>query len=495
MRDGQSPEAAAVDGPMTVPLRGTPVRFRWWLFGCLVVLGAGFAVLHAFAPGPDLADIVREPGALLLLALILLADFYPTLPWMRDANPFDEFIFSTPLAIAALMVYGPHAAMVFVIAGLAMTLALRMRWWRVVLNTALWGVQGLAAAGVLAVIWHLLSWTDGVPGWALLPITVVLTVVIEGLNVVLVMTSQVLAGATTPREYLTDWRRQVTIGTLDLTAPIPAVLAATQPVLLPLLAVAMIAALAGLRAVVSRTAQAGTDPLTGVPNRAYLLQQLRTRLSAHDIDRHPVMVLLVDLDRFKQINDELGHLVGDRVLVEVARRLADAIRSTDIVARFGGDEFAVLLAGGSGAPRPEDVAARIRAVVSHPVDVPGGTVRVGITVGWSQADRRDTDPMVLLQRADARLYAAKAARPARTGPRDPAGPAAVGSAGPPRTRWTAEPGASAGSGASVGQAVDDAAGGRPAGPGAGTGWDPVWTGTPAGILAAHDGDARTSPAR
>jgi len=174
MRDGQSPEAAAVDGPMTVPLRGTPVRFRWWLFGCLVVLGAGFAVLHAFAPGPDLADIVREPGALLLLALILLADFYPTLPWMRDANPFDEFIFSTPLAIAALMVYGPHAAMVFVIAGLAMTLALRMRWWRVVLNTALWGVQGLAAAGVLAVIWHLLSWTDGVPGWALLPITVVM---------------------------------------------------------------------------------------------------------------------------------------------------------------------------------------------------------------------------------------------------------------------------------------------------------------------------------
>ncbi|WP_395727628.1 diguanylate cyclase domain-containing protein [Nakamurella sp.] len=474
---------------MTVPLRRTPVRFRCWLAGCVLALGAGFGALHAFAPGPDLAAIIREPGALLLLALILLADFYPTLPWMRDTNPFGEFIFSTPLAIAALMVYGPHSAIVFVIAGLAMTLALRMRWWRVVLNTALWGIQGLAAAGVLAVIWHWFSWTDQVPGWAILPITVVLTVVIEGLNVLLVLTSQVLARATTPRAYLTDWRRQVTIGTLDLTAPIPAVLAATQPVLLPLLAIAMIAALAGLRAVTSRTTQAGTDPLTGVPNRAYLLGQLTARLSAHDIERHPVMVLLVDLDRFKQVNDELGHLVGDRVLVEVARRLADAIRSTDVIARFGGDEFAVLLAGGSGQPQPEEVAARIRAAVARPVEIPGRSVRVGITVGWSQADRRDTDPMALLQRADARLYAAKAARPARTGAPEPAAATGCPDGFDGTESDTCPGGPAAGTGA-------DAPEERMARSAAtGTGWDPVWTGAQAGILPAHDGGAQAAPAR
>lgn len=481
----------AGDGPMTVPLRRTPVRFRWWLAGCLLALAVGLGVLHAFAPGPDLAAIVREPGALLLLALVLLADFYPTLPWMRDSNPFDEFILSTPLAIAALMVYGPHAAMVFVVAGLAMTLALRMRWWRVLLNTALWGMQGVAAAGVLALLWHWFSWTDQVPPWAMLPITVVLTVVIEGLNVVLVMSSQVLAGATTPRAYLTDWRRQVTIGTLDLTAPIPAVLAATQPVLLPLLAVAMIAALVGLRAVISRTAQAGRDPLTGVPNRAHLLGQLRSRLSAPDIERHPVLVLLVDLDRFKQINDELGHLVGDRVLAEVARRLADAVRSTDVVARFGGDEFAVLLTGGSAQPRPEEVATRIRAAVAGPIEVPGRSVRVGITVGWSQADRPDTDPMTLLQRADARLYAAKAARPARTRPGGAvAGPALVA---PAPSRPTAESGAE--SGTAPGGAVDDTADQRSGGPAAGPGWEPVWTGTPRGIFSAHDGNAQAASAR
>lgn len=489
MSPDETDPTTPVAGPMTVPLRRTPVRFRWWWAGCLAALVAGFGALHAFAPGPDLGTVAREPGALLLLALILLADFYPTLPWMREANPFDEFIFSTPLAIAALMVFGPHSAIVFVVAGLAMTLALRMRWWRVVLNTALWGLQGLAAAGVLAVLWQWFSWTDQVPGWAMLPVTVVLTAVIEGLNVVLVMTSQVLAGATTPRAYLGDWRRQVTIGTLDLTAPIPAVLAAAQPVLLPLLAIAMIAALAGLRAVISRTAQAGTDPLTGVPNRAYLLGQLRARLAAHDIDRHPVMVLLVDLDRFKQVNDELGHLVGDRVLVQVARRLADAIRSTDVVARFGGDEFAVLLAGGSGQPRPEEVAARIRAAVARPVQIPGRSVQVGITVGWSQADRRDTDPMALLQAADARLYAAKAARPARSAPPDPVVSFDAGRwAGSGAARSTVGSGVSGGGGA-------DAPDGRNTGSAAGPGWDPVWTGAPTGILPAHDGDAQATSGR
>jgi diguanylate cyclase (GGDEF)-like protein len=293
----------------------------------------------------------------------------------------------------------------------------------------------------------------------------------------------------------------VTIGALDLTAPIPAVLAASQPVLLPLLALAMIAALAGLRAVTSRTAQAGTDPLTGVPNRAYLLDRLRARLSAHDIDRHPVLVLLVDLDRFKQINDQLGHLVGDRVLVEVAHRLADALRSTDVVARFGGDEFAVLLSGGSGQPQPQEVAARIRASVGRPIDVGGRWVRVGITVGWSQADRHDTDPMVLLQRADARLYAAKAARPARRGAADPAS-AAADPAADPATDPAAGPDAAVAAGPDTSPETGPESGpesgpdlGRPASPVAELRWEPLWTGTPAGILPAHDGDARSAPAR
>lgn len=460
--------------PMSVPFRRTPLRFRWWLVGALVAMVGGFALLHAFAPGPHLPEIIREPGALTLLALILLADIYPTLPWMRGSNPFDEFVFSTPLAIAALLVYGPHAAIVFVIAGLAMTLALRMRWWRVALNTALLGVQGAAAGGVVALCWHLFGWTDRMPDAAMLPMTVLLAAVIEGLNVVLVMTAQVLAGATTPRVYLADWRSQLAIGTLDLTAPIPAVLAASQPALLPLLAVAMIAAQAGLSAVTSRTAQAGTDPLTSVPNRAYLLARLKSALAAPELGRQPVTVLLIDLDGFKQINDDLGHLIGDRVLVEVARRLEESTRSTDVVARFGGDEFAVLLTGGSGQRSAEDVAERIRAAVARPIQVAERSVQVGVTIGWALTDRPDTDPLVLLQRADARLYAAKAARPSTGAP-----PIQRSGGSEVPTRSSAHRGAVAWTAQSGRRSTD-----RSASPGAGLSWQPVWSSTRA-IAPSH----------
>ncbi|HEY7815495.1 MAG TPA: GGDEF domain-containing protein [Nakamurella sp.] len=464
---------------MTVPLRRTPARFRWWFAGCLVALVAGFVGLHLFAPGPDLSTIARQPGALMLLALIVLADFYPTLPWMRGSNPFDEFIFSTPLAIAALMVFGPHAAIVFVIAGFAMPLALRMRWWRIVLNTALWGVVGVAAAGVLALVWHSAGWADQMPENMMIPMTILLAAVIECLNLVLVMTSQYLAAATTPRAYLADWRSQIAIGTLDLTAPIPAALAAAQPALLPLLAVAMVAAQAGLGAVTSRTAQAGTDPLTSVPNRAYLLTRIKSRLAAPEVDRHAVTVLLIDLDRFKQINDDLGHLVGDQVLVEVARRLEESTRSSDVVARFGGDEFAVLLTGGSGQRNVAEVAARIRAAVNRPIQVAGQSIQVGVTIGWALADRHDTDPLMLLQRADARLYAAKAARGPETslpaqhpGGLSRAEARASGEVGAPMERKA---------GAAVPPAEESYSG-------------PIWSSTPGRLIGAHDGSAPAATA-
>ena len=148
----QSPPLVVQAGALAGPWCRTPVGFRWWSVAVVAAVIAAFAALALLAPGYDLAYILTSPGMLILLGLMLLADLYPTMPWMRAANPLDDYILSTPLAIAAMLVYGPHAAVAFLLAGAAMTLALRMVWWRVVLNTALWGLQGAAAAGTLVLL-------------------------------------------------------------------------------------------------------------------------------------------------------------------------------------------------------------------------------------------------------------------------------------------------------------------------------------------------------
>ncbi len=398
--------------PMAVPLAATPVAFRWWWAACLVGVTASFAALLLFVPGPSALQIMRQPGAILLLILVLLAEMYPAMPWMRKSSPFLEYVLSTPLIIAALLAFGPHAAWFFLVAGAAMTLPYGMVWWRVVLNVSLWGLQGAAAAGVLAAL-ELGFGLDGeVRSAAVVPVAVLLAVVVECLNVVFVMTSQVLAGATTRREYLADWRSQLAIATLALTAPIPAVLAVEQPAMLPFLALAMVAAQVGIRAVSSRTLLAGTDPLTSMANRDRLLARLQHRLGRMRPPRETVTLLLVDLDRFKKVNDDFGHLAGDMVLVEVARRLQDATRSDDLVARFGGDEFVILLSGGVPQRSIDDVIARIRRAVGRPIPLSAGSVTVGVSVGSATATERGVDPLELIRLADSALYDAKSVRPA-----------------------------------------------------------------------------------
>lgn len=410
------PTVSDQSNPMALPLRQTPPAFRWWLAFCVVAVLVANTALYLMAPGPELRTIATMPGALLLIALILLADLYPALPWMRDSYPLDDFILSTPLSIAALMVFGPHAALVFVVAGCAMTMVMRKRWWRVLLNGALWGLQGAAAAAVMALITGSFDWTEPMSSAAMVPVTVVLAMVIEGLNVVLVGTSMRLAGAVTWRVYFVDWRSQIAVASLALTAPIPAVLAQEEPALLPLLALAMMAAQSGMTAVSSRTALAGTDPLTSVANRATLLTRLRARLSQIRTPEEAVTLLLVDLDRFKEINDDHGHLAGDEVLIEIARRLEESTRSSDLVARFGGDEFAILLSGGVSTRSVQEVADRIRGSVARPIQVQGRSVLVGVSIGSALAADKGVDPLNLLHRADDALYLAKAARAPVRGP-------------------------------------------------------------------------------
>ncbi len=153
------------------------------------------------------------------------------------------------------------------------------------------------------------------------------------------------------------------------------------------------------------------DPLTGIYNRRYASQHMnRVMERARETDG-VFAVMMVDLDKFKRINDQFGHDAGDAVLKEFSRRLQENIRGVDLVARFGGEEFFVAMPD-IDRPAAAMAAERIRAAIEDsPVLLPGGTVSVDVTVsiGVAIATAEDSDPDSIIKRADTALYDSKAA--------------------------------------------------------------------------------------
>jgi diguanylate cyclase (GGDEF)-like protein len=151
------------------------------------------------------------------------------------------------------------------------------------------------------------------------------------------------------------------------------------------------------------------DPLTGLPNRRRLGERLQETLARTGRGAGPAALLLVDLDRFKPVNDLHGHLTGDRLLQEVAGRLRTAARETDAVARLGGDEFAVVAELGGGGPEDSArLARRLVAALEAPFELGGITAQVGCSVGIALAPQDAANPEALMRLADLALYRAKA---------------------------------------------------------------------------------------
>ena len=148
------------------------------------------------------------------------------------------------------------------------------------------------------------------------------------------------------------------------------------------------------------------DGLTGLPNRLLLEDRLETAMARMSRHASSVSVLFVDLDNFKLVNDSLGHTAGDRLVSTVAQRITEVVRSSDTVARFGGDEF-VVLCEDADASAASELAERIRQAVSTPVELEGRSVTVTTSIGIvTTADGRTT-PDELLSMADTAMYASK----------------------------------------------------------------------------------------
>jgi diguanylate cyclase (GGDEF)-like protein/PAS domain S-box-containing protein len=159
--------------------------------------------------------------------------------------------------------------------------------------------------------------------------------------------------------------------------------------------------------------QAVHDALTGLPNRVLLADRLSQALAGAARRDAPVSVLFLDLDQFKSVNDANGHLIGDDLLVQVAARLQSAVRPSDTLARFGGDEFVVVCEDADVA-EAQRIAERLAAALKVPIELSGTVHHVSVSIGIATSPPIDADAHTLLRYADTAMYDAKARGRARS---------------------------------------------------------------------------------
>ena len=153
--------------------------------------------------------------------------------------------------------------------------------------------------------------------------------------------------------------------------------------------------------------QAYYDNLTGIYNRAMFMIQLRHDMKHADRNEKMVSVMFLDLDAFKEVNDSHGHLTGDLLLQQVANRLKECVRSSDTVARFGGDEFAIILTNITQAENVREVAEKVRQALQAPYDLQGTSLTRSASIGYSIYPTDSQDPQALIDLADRAMYRVK----------------------------------------------------------------------------------------
>ncbi|MFM9595956.1 putative bifunctional diguanylate cyclase/phosphodiesterase [Streptomyces scabiei] len=190
-------------------------------------------------------------------------------------------------------------------------------------------------------------------------------------------------------------------------APLVCVVALAKPLLLPLFAIPLIALDSTLWIARARAEEQLRDPLTGLPNRQWLLERTWTALDDAERIGARSALMLIDLDRFRSVNDTLGHLAGDRLLLQIADRLRAALPRGAEAARLGGDEFAVLLPVADSTTSASRVARNLVAALGSPLDLDGLTLVLEASAGLAVFPDHAVDAEGLLRRADVAMYQAK----------------------------------------------------------------------------------------
>lgn len=160
--------------------------------------------------------------------------------------------------------------------------------------------------------------------------------------------------------------------------------------------------------------EATHDPLTGLPNRALFMTRLAEAMEKSKTDKsHRVSVLFIDLDRFKYVNDSLGHVIGDELLINISHRLGECLRPDDIVARLGGDEFTIIVEGNFHSFEVASIAEAIHQKLAAPFTIAGNVIYSSASIGILHASGKHRTPEDIMRDADTAMYQAKRSGKAR----------------------------------------------------------------------------------
>ncbi|MEV7389246.1 MULTISPECIES: EAL domain-containing protein [unclassified Streptomyces] len=317
------------------------------------------------------------------------------------------------LTLAVLVLYGwVPAGMVSLTVVVLVGIARRHRWRQGVLHGAVdilgigAGALVLGAFGRVPTVespWDPAGWTI-----ATAPEVVLVAVAYLAVTRALLWYLHAPRGGGVPTVARTALMRQglVAVALLGI-APLICVVAVAQPLLLPLFSIPLVALDSTLWIARARAEEQLRDPLTGLPNRQWLLERIWTALDDAERIGARSALMLIDLDRFRSVNDTLGHLAGDRLLLQIADRLRAALPRGAEAARLGGDEFAVLLPVADSTTSATRVARNLVTVLSSPLDLDGLTLVLEASAGVAVFPDHALDAEGLLRRADVAMYQAK----------------------------------------------------------------------------------------
>ncbi|YCK34775.1 putative bifunctional diguanylate cyclase/phosphodiesterase [Actinomadura sp. ATCC 39365] len=393
----------------TGPRVGTPL---WAFLAGITVIGFTALIVALLRLDPAaLAELARTPLFWVLAVLVMLGELRPVM--VSSATAVGGTYPSTMFTFAVLLHFGLSTAVLMQAVAIAMNgVVTRKAWHRVMFNVAQSTLALTAAAVVLGLFGVVpgpaVPWT---PTGADLPAIALAGVAYFATRAALV------SGAVALHERRSIVRvLRVTAGPQGLVytallglAPLVVVVMDHSPGLVPLFVAPLAAVYFTATLSMRRDHQAMHDELTGLPNRKMLIVSTEEALAESRHDER-VGLFLLDLDRFKEVNDTMGHPVGDRLLQMVAHRLTHSVRPGDVVARLGGDEFAVLLPSIRDANAAREVAARLRAALTEPVRLEGMSFDLDGSVGIALFPDHAPDFELLLQRADVAMYLAKEGR-------------------------------------------------------------------------------------